>query len=314
MHNKGEGNGRKEMKPNHTPRKKQSALTPGLYLVATPIGHAQDITLRALEVLEEVDAIYCEDTRTSQKLFHLHGIAHSRLKSAHDHNEERAGAAIAAEIQSGKSVAYVSDAGLPLISDPGHGLVQQVLDAGLPVTSIPGANAALTALQLSGLPPLPFYFAGFLPPKSKARLDALRELSPLNATLVFYEAPHRLAECLADMLDALGNRPASYARELTKLHEEVQRGPLQDLMHTLEKKGEVRGEIVICVGPPEKKAARPAMDDRIDALLLDALKTLSPRDAAFDIAARTGLARRDLYNRILALKDASPKNPKTKRP
>lgn len=282
------------------PQGQAERLAPGLYLVATPIGHAQDITLRALDVLEAADVIYCEDTRVSQKLFHLHGMTPSRLKPAHDHNEDKAARAIIADIRAGKAVAYVSDAGLPLISDPGHIIVREVLAENLPLTSIPGANAALTALQLSGLPALPFYFGGFLPSRSKARRDALAALATLPATLVFYEAPHRLCESLADMKAVLGDRAAAYARELTKMYEDVVRGRFSSLLAYLEEMEKVKGEIVIVVGPPEKEQG-PAGDD-VDALLRRALETMSPRDAAFDVAARTGLARRDLYQRILALK------------
>lgn len=279
---------------------KKSSLAAGLYLVATPIGHAQDISLRALDVLDDADAIYCEDTRVSQKLFHMHGISYTRLRAAHDHNEEKAASDIVADIKKGKAVAYVSDAGLPLISDPGHVIVQHVLDEGLMLTSIPGANAALTALQLSGLPALPFYFAGFLPPKTKARKDALEAIKTFPATLLFYEAPHRLAECLDDMAGVFGERPAAYARELTKMHEEVVRGTLPELCHKLKKqKEDVRGEIVIVIGPPLADA--PMDSDNVDKLLRKALQTLSPRDAAFDVAARTGLSKRTLYNRILEM-------------
>lgn len=278
--------------------KGQGALSAGLYLVATPIGHAQDISLRALDVLDEADVIYCEDTRVSQKLFHMHGISFSRLKAAHAHNEEQAATAIVADIKKGMSVAYVSDAGLPLISDPGHVIVEKVLAEELPLTSIPGANAALTALQLSGLPAQPFYFVGFLPPKEKARGDALEALAKIPATLVFYEAPHRFAESLSSMAEALGNRRAAYARELTKLHEEVVRGHLPELAKSLSGKADVKGEIVVVVAPPEEEV----LDEKdIDAQLKAALKTLSPRDAAFDVAARTGLSKRALYQRILGL-------------
>lgn len=274
-----------------------------LTLVATPIGNAADISLRALDTLRNAELIFCEDTRQTQKLLMIHGITGKKLVAAHQHNEAAAAQKILAEIDAGKSVVYVSDAGLPLISDPGETIMHAVIDAGAKVTSIPGANAALTALQLSGLPPLPFYFAGFLPPKTKARKDALKLLQSIPATLVFYEAPHRLAETLADMLSVLGNRNAAYARELTKMYEEVQRGTLSQLSKHTEAQETIRGECVICIAPPAQETAQNEDANETDKLLLAALKTLSPRDAAFDVAAKTGLQRRALYQRILELKN-----------
>lgn len=284
------------------PHGKQAGQAHGLLtLVATPIGNAADITLRALETFRDADIIFCEDTRQTQKLLRMHGITGKKLVTAHAHNEAAAGAKIIQMIKDSKNVAYASDAGLPLISDPGEGLVHQAIREGLNVTSVPGANAALTALQLSGLPPLPFYFAGFLPPKTKARQDALSALTALQATLVFYEAPHRLLETLHDMQHVLGNRLACTARELTKLHEEVRRDILSNLIQGVEQDERVRGECVIVLAPPSSTPIQPKQND-VDTLLLEALKTLSPRDAAFDVAAKTGLQRRALYQRILELK------------
>ncbi|MDX1921523.1 MAG: 16S rRNA (cytidine(1402)-2'-O)-methyltransferase [Alphaproteobacteria bacterium] len=274
-----------------------------LTLVATPIGNSADISLRALDTLRNAELIFCEDTRQTQKLLMMHGITGKKLVAAHQHNEAAAAQKILAEIDAGKSVVYVSDAGLPLISDPGETIMHAAIDAGAKVTSIPGANAALTALQLSGLPPLPFYFAGFLPPKTKARKDVLKLLQSIPATLVFYEAPHRLAETLADMLSVLGNRNAAYARELTKMYEEVRRGTLSQLSKHTEAQETIRGECVICIAPPAQETAQNNDADETDKLLLAALKTLSPRDAAFDVAAKTGLQRRTLYQRILELKN-----------
>ncbi|NDE90030.1 MAG: 16S rRNA (cytidine(1402)-2'-O)-methyltransferase [Alphaproteobacteria bacterium] len=288
--------------------KKQSTLaktarTDGsLTLVATPIGNASDISLRALDTLRTADLIFCEDTRQTQKLLMMHGITGKKLVAAHAHNESHAASKILAEVEAGKQVAYASDAGLPLISDPGETIMQVMIDAGASVTSIPGANAALTALQLSGLPPLPFYFAGFLPPKTKARCDALKLLEKIPATLIFYEAPHRLSETLGDMLHVLGDRKAATARELTKMHEEIQRGTLATLFADAEKQERIRGECVILVAPYSPETEQHDDADETDALLLQALKTLSPRDAAFDVAAKTGQQRRALYQRILELK------------
>lgn len=273
-----------------------------LVLIATPIGNASDITLRAIKAFQDADIIFCEDTRQTQKLLMIHGITGKKCVAAHTHNESAAAQKILSEIMAGKQVAYASDAGLPLISDPGETIMQVMIDEGVTVTSIPGANAALTALQLSGLPPLPFYFAGFLPPKSKARKDALQGLEHLPATLIFYEAPHRLLETLEDMQHVLGNRRAAYARELTKLHEEVQRGTLSTLIDHAGDAERIRGELVIMVAPYEQGAAQTGHEGDTDKLLLEALKTLSPRDAAFDVAAKTGQQRRALYQRILELK------------
>ena len=275
--------------------KKQSTLaktarTDGsLTLVATPIGNASDISLRALDTLRTADLIFCEDTRQTQKLLMMHGITGKKLVAAHAHNESHAASKILAEVEAGKQVAYASDAGLPLISDPGETIMQVMI-------------AALTALQLSGLPPLPFYFAGFLPPKTKARCDALKLLEKIPATLIFYEAPHRLSETLGDMLHVLGDRKAATARELTKMHEEIQRGTLATLFADAEKQERIRGECVILVAPYSPETEQHDDADETDALLLQALKTLSPRDAAFDVAAKTGQQRRALYQRILELK------------
>ncbi len=277
-----------------------------LSLVATPIGNASDISLRALKTFQDADIIFCEDTRQTHKLLTIHGITGKKLAAAHEHNESFAAQKILAEINAGKNVAYASDAGLPLISDPGETIMRVMMEQGIGVTSIPGANAALTALQLSGLPPLPFYFAGFLPPRSKARKDALQALERLPATLVFYEAPHRLCETLDDMRHVLGDRPAAYARELTKLHEDVRRGTVSTLLEHARQQDRIRGECVIVLAPCAQDSTPHAHADDTDALLLAALKTLSPRDAAFDVAARTGQQRRALYQRILELKAPLP--------
>ena len=275
----------------------RSKLPAGLYLVATPIGNAADITLRALDILRRADVIACEDTRLTGKLLARHGIS-AKLTPYHDHNADRARPPILARLAQGQAVALVSDAGSPLISDPGFKLVRECTDAGHPVTAIPGASAAVTALQLSGLPTDRFLFAGFLPARQAARKKALAELASVPASLVFFESANRLAESLADMAETLGDRPAAVARELTKLFEEVRRGTLLELASHYGDAGPPKGEIVIVVGGPQETA--PSEQD-LDARLLAALENLSVRDAAAQIAAETGMAKRDVYARALAL-------------
>jgi len=267
--------------------------------VATPIGNLGDVTLRALAVLRGVDRILCEDTRITARLLARHAIA-TPLDLYHDHNAERARPAVLAALRRGERVALISDAGTPLVSDPGYKLVRAAIAEHLPVTAIPGPSAALTALILSGLPPDVFLFAGFLPPRPAARRRALAGWSALAATLVFFEGPSRLAGCLADMAELLGDRHAAVARELTKLHEEIRRGRLGELAAHYRDAGPPRGETVVVVGPPEPAAPEPAeVDDRLRAALAD----LGVRDAAAKLAAETGLARSDLYRRALAMRD-----------
>ena len=277
-------------------------LAPGLYLVATPIGHAQDLTLRARDLLARVDAIACEDTRVTAKLLSLHGIR-AKLLQYHEHNAERMRPVLLERLHAGEAIALVSDAGTPLISDPGYKLVRDVAAAGLPVTSLPGASSVLTALILSGLPSDRFLFAGFLPPKETARRGALAELKDVPATLIWFETGPRLAASLRDAAAILGDRPAAVARELTKLHEEVRRDTLAALATHYETAGAPKGEIVVVAGAPLPDAA-PSADD-VDAQLRDALTTMSVREAADRVAATTGLPRRQIYARALALKDGA---------
>jgi 16S rRNA (cytidine1402-2'-O)-methyltransferase len=269
-------------------------------VVATPIGNAADITLRALDVLSRVDAIACEDTRVTAKLLALHGLSRPLLRYD-EHTAHVAGPAIMQRVAQGERIALVSDAGQPLVSDPGERLVRLVVDAGLPVTAIPGASAVPTALALSGLPICPFLFAGFLPPRRTARRRALGELAHVAATLVFFESAQRLAAALADMADVLGGRRAVVARELTKLFEEVRRGILPELAVHYREAGAPKGEVTIVVGPPP--TAPPIEEAEAERLLADAMLRLSPRDAAAQVAAATGLPRRTLYARAIALKD-----------
>jgi 16S rRNA (cytidine1402-2'-O)-methyltransferase len=272
-------------------------LAPGLHLVATPIGNLGDMTLRGLWVLRNVDRILCEDTRVTARLLSRFGIA-TPLDPYHDHNADRVRPAVLEALRRGEKVALVSDAGTPLVSDPGFKLVRAVLAEDLPVTAAPGPSAALTALILSGLPPDIFLFAGFLPPRSSARRRALRQWTSLAATLVFFEGPSRLAATLADMAEALGPRDAAVARELTKRYEEIRRGRLSELAAHYQAAGPPRGEAVIVVGPPEPAA--PA-DADIEARLGQLLEAHSLRDAVARLASETGLARRALYDRALAL-------------
>ena len=272
-------------------------LEPGLHLVATPIGNLGDITLRALWVLRGVDRILCEDTRVTARLLAQYGIE-KPLDPYHDHNADRVRPAVLAALRRGATLALVSDAGTPLVSDPGYRLVREALAEQLAVTAAPGPSAAVTALILSGLPPNAFAFAGFLPPRAAARRKALAPWAGVAATLIFYEGPSRLAASLADMAAVLGDRPAAIGRELTKRHEELRRGTLADLAAQYAAAPAPRGELVIVVGPPVEAAAPDAgdLDARLDALL----GRMSLRDAVAGLAAETGLARRALYDRALA--------------
>ena len=277
----------------------QTEPAPGLYLVATPIGNLGDITLRALAVLRGVDRIFCEDTRVTGKLLARYGISTS-LGAYHDHNAEQVRPAVLAALRRGERVALVSDAGTPLVSDPGYKLVRAALAENLPVTAIPGPTASVAALILSGLSPDAFLFAGFLPPRQAARRRALERWASVEASLVFYESTPRLAESLADMAAVLGSREAAVARELTKLHEEVRRGRLADLAAHYRLAGPPRGEAVVVVGPPEHGEPDQA---EVDERLRKALAELGVREAAAKLAAETGMPRGELYRRALAMRD-----------
>jgi 16S rRNA (cytidine1402-2'-O)-methyltransferase len=267
--------------------------------VATPIGNIRDITLRALDVLAEADMVACEDSRVTGKLLMLLGLKRPLLPY-HEHNAEKAGRELMAHLKQGAVVALVSDAGTPLVSDPGWALVRACIEEGVPVTAVPGPSAALAALQLSGLPADRFLFAGFLPGKGAARRAVLKELESTPASLVFYEAPHRLPETLADMAAVLGDRGAAVARELTKMHEEVVRGRLFELSQHFAEAGPPRGEVVVVVAPPG--AATPVTPDDLDRRLAAAVAGgASIKDAAALIAAETGHQRREVYARALKL-------------
>ena len=272
-------------------------LAPGLYIVSTPIGNARDITLRALDVLGQADLVACEDTRVTTKLLAIHGLG-APLTAYHDHNARKVRPGLLKRLADGAAIALVTDAGTPLVSDPGYKLVAEAAAAGIAVFAVPGPAAPIAALTVAGLPTDRVLFAGFLPPRRPARLTALAELAEAPATLVFFEAPRRLAAALDDMTQALGDRPAAVARELTKLFEETRRGTLAGLAAHYHAEGPPKGEVVVVIGPPEKRAVTP---EAIDALLADALASQSVRDAAAAVAAATGAPRRAVYARALEL-------------
>ena len=277
----------------------EHALHPGLYIVATPIGNLGDITRRASDVLRGVSAIACEDTRVTGKLLKHLEIPAPRLIRYDDHAAPEARAALIERARS-EPVALVSDAGTPLISDPGYRLVHEAREAGIAVTSLPGPSAAILALTLSGLPTDRFLFAGFLPAKAKARADTLAELAPVRATLVFYETAPRLADSLAALGEIMPGRPVAVARELTKKFEECRTGPAGELASHFAGKPP-KGEIVLMVGPPVAADADAAAVD-VDALLREALADAKPSQAAGQVARATGLDRKTLYARALELK------------
>jgi 16S rRNA (cytidine1402-2'-O)-methyltransferase len=271
-------------------------LEPGLYLVATPIGNLGDITLRALEILAGADVIACEDTRVSRRLTERYGIDRP-LTPYHEHNAAEARPKLLARLAEGQSVALVSDAGTPLISDPGYKLARAAQDAGYTVTAVPGASSVLAALNVAGLPTDRFFFEGFLPAKQTARQKRIAALTAMPATLVLFESGQRLAAALADLAEGFGARAASVCRELTKLHEEVRHGDLATLARDYAQGAETRGEIVIVVAPPAAEAG--AVD--VDALLRRALSRVSLKDAVGEVALASGRPRREVYQRALEL-------------
>jgi 16S rRNA (cytidine1402-2'-O)-methyltransferase len=273
------------------------AIEPGLYLVATPIGNLCDIGLRALGVLAAADVVACEDTRVSRKLIDHYGIA-TPLTPYHEHNAAEARPRILERLAKGEIVALISDAGTPLISDPGYKLAQAVIEAGHKITTVPGASSALAALSVAGLPTDRFFFEGFLPPKQAARQKRIGELSRIPATLVLFETGPRIAAALADLAQGFPRREAAVCRELTKLHEEVRRAPLEALARDYGQGAESRGEFVIVIAPPAEDVAQAA---DLDAMLRRALARVSVKDAVGEVASATGLPRRDVYQRALDL-------------
>ncbi len=275
-------------------------LEPALYLVATPIGNLGDITLRALETLAGAEVLACEDTRVTRVLLDRYGIA-NKPYAYHEHNADEMGPRLLAALEQGKSVALVSDAGTPLVSDPGYRLGQSAIEAGYRVVPIPGASAPLAGLVASGLPNDAFLFAGFLPVKEKGRRDRLAELSKIPATLIFFESPHRIAATLKSAADVLGaGRAACVGRELTKAFEEISRASLGELAEAFDGRN-VKGEIVFLVGPPAYDDVPAAVD--VDVLLEELSSSMPAAKAAAEAARLTGLSKRDLYQRIVAMKD-----------
>lgn len=277
-----------------------NAIQPGLHFVATPIGAARDITLRALDILAGADVLAAEDTRTLRHLMEMHGVAlNGRIVLAyHDHNGDQMRPRLIEALKAGKSVAYASEAGTPLVADPGFQLARAAIDEGLTVLAAPGPSALLCALSVSGLPTDRFFFAGFLPPKSAARKTSLRDLAQVPGSIIFYESPRRIDACLRDMIETLGpNRQAAICRELTKRFEEILRGTLADLSESLAGR-DLKGEIVVVV---DRADPVPASAQTVEDALREALKTLSSKDAAAQVAQAFGLTRRDLYQLALSL-------------
>ncbi len=277
-------------------------LEPALYLVATPIGNLGDITIRALETLAAADVLACEDTRVSRVLLERYGIRR-RTTAYHEHNAAEAGPRLIAALEEGRSVALISDAGTPLVSDPGYRLVGEALERGLRVVPIPGSSAALAALTVSGLPSDAFLFAGFLPVKAGQKRARLEQWQAVPATLIFFESPRRVAETLDAMAQVLGaGRRSAVCRELTKTFEEARHGSLQELAAHYASADTPKGEVVICVGPPADEDAAPA---DVDALLTGLATEMPASKAAAEVARMTGQPKQELYRRLLALKEGS---------
>lgn len=278
-----------------------SKLPAGLYFVATPIGNIRDITLRALDTLRHADILVCEDTRNTLNLLRLHGIqkGERRVISYHDHSGHGTRAYILEYIEQGHSVAYASDAGTPLIADPGYKLLTDCIEAGISVTTLPGASAVVMGLGLSGLPTDKFLFVGFLPARTGARQKALHDVEAYTVTLVFYESPHRITETLEDIIAVLGDRPVALCRELTKMYEEVRRGPASDVL-TQCRNNPPRGEIVLVVDGNKKDVSVPDTAT-IKAALEDIMQTRSRRDAVQEVMQMYDLPRKQVYPLALEL-------------
>jgi 16S rRNA (cytidine1402-2'-O)-methyltransferase len=270
-----------------------------LYLVATPIGNLEDITVRAIRILKEADLVACEDTRQTQKLLHHYGIR-KEMVSYHEHNELTRSPELVIELEQGAQIALVSDAGTPGISDPGHRLVTLCLRHHIPVVPIPGPSALVAALAASGLPTEEFLFVGFLPARAGARRKALDALKTESRTLIFYEAPHRIVETLADALEILGARPAVIAREVTKIHEEFLRGPLAELLASARKRAP-RGEITLLIGPgdPQTQQVDVSLSLKERVAQLEAEGGVDRKAALKQAARERGLGKREAYKQLL---------------
>lgn len=276
------------------PPRRKNAVVPGLYLVATPIGNLGDITLRALDVLAACDRVICEDTRVSGKLLEHFGIK-KPLLPYNDHNADKQRGGIMQMLRDGERIAFISDAGTPLVSDPGYKLVRECIAEGIAVTALPGANAPLTALQLSGLPSDAFSFIGFLPPKSAGRKKHLAEWKNAPGTLIAFETAPRLHDALKDIQEALGDREVAVARELTKLHEEILRGLVSELIENFK---EPKGEIVLVIGRGQAEAMS---DADVEKELKKALETMSTKEAAAVVAEISGRPRKEIYSLAIDL-------------
>ncbi|MCK5295751.1 MAG: 16S rRNA (cytidine(1402)-2'-O)-methyltransferase [Alphaproteobacteria bacterium] len=280
----------------------RNKLTAGLYIIATPIGNSKDITLRAIDTLKSVDAVACEDTRVTGKLFSMLGIKAS-LFPYHEHNADKMKTVILERIKKGQAIALVSDAGTPLVSDPGFKLVRDCASENLYYTTLPGASSIMSALILSALPTNRFMFSGFLPPKQGARIKALEELKNIPATLIFFESARRLSACLKDMAEVFGARNAAVTREMTKMYEETRRETLTELAEQYASEPAPKGEIVIVVNAPDK-TAKQLEPEEIDDLVRKALKTMSTKDTAAFVAEQTGLPRKEIYARVIEIKNS----------
>jgi 16S rRNA (cytidine1402-2'-O)-methyltransferase len=268
-----------------------------LYLVSTPIGNLEDITLRAIRVLREADLIACEDTRQTRKLLDHFGIAKPAV-SYHEHNEAVRATELAEKLKSGATIALVSDAGTPLVSDPGYRLVRVAIEAGIPVVPIPGPSAALGALAASGLATDTFRFCGFLPPRQSQRRKLLEELRAESCTIIFYEAPHRILETLADIEQVCGDRSVVVARELTKLHEEFLRGAASYIRQELSARPSIKGEITLLIGKAEEPQVNSAVDPRDEVQALEE-QGIARMDAVKQVAKARGIPKRELYRRVI---------------
>lgn len=276
------------------------SLAPGLYLVATPIGNLADITVRALATLASAETVLCEDTRTSSKLMARYGIK-ARLEPYHEHNAAKVRPHIMERLKAGAAIALISDAGTPLISDPGYRLVAEAVATGIVVTTCPGPSAVMAGLAIAGLPTDRFLFLGFLPAKAGERQRLFEEVKAIRATLVFFESPHRIVETLAEMHTALPGRAVCLTRELTKLHEEAIRGSCADVGAALAARPAVKGEITLILGlPPEPSHA--ATDADVEEAITAALEAMPASKAAAEVAKRFGLAKANVYAQILARK------------